>query len=289
MSRMERFYRFADVTFRVRGCSGDMYSEDGVLEKFRVDGPNYDQSVTYEPVEALPVPEGEPVFRGQREQVFRRDQTQILCMGETEKLPESAHTQIRREGKHTQVRVLREKIPGGISPRFVLNTLEAAHHITSRGGILLHCSFVGWGDQAILFTAPSGTGKSTQAALWEACRGGEVINGDRAVVKIKENIVTACGIPYCGTSGICGNRELPVAAIVYLTQAPQSEVRPLTGLRAFRCIWEGCSINLWDRSDVEQGTQTVIEVCRQVPVLHLACMPDESAVQALEAYLKGRK
>ena len=100
--------------------------------------------------------------------------------------------------------------------------------------------------------------------------------------------VMAHGIPYCGTSGICRKAKLPVAAIVYLSQATQSEVFPLTGLQAFRHLWEGCSVHLWDNEDVDLCSRAVMEVVNRVTVVHLACTPDEQAVQVLEEYLKER-
>ena len=286
---MERFYRFAGITFRITGNAEDMYREDGVLRPFRVEGPDFDHSVSYRVVDSLPLPEGEPVFRGSRIQAFRRGMTQTICMGDTARLPESAHTHIRREGSHSQVQVLRREVPEGIKPRLVLNTLEAEHHIARRGGFLLHSAFIEVEGKAILFTAPSGTGKSTQAGLWEEYRGARVINGDRTAVTVGEAGVFAHGIPYCGTSGICRSAVLPVGAIVYLSQGPESVAQPLTGLRAFRRVWEGCSVHLWDREDVELCANTVTEAIGQVPVVHLTCTPDESAVTALEIYLKERR
>lgn len=286
---MERFYRFAGITFRITGNEEDMYREDGVLQPFRVEGPDFDHSVSYRVVDSLPLPEGESVFRGNRIQVFRRGMTQTICMGDTARLPGSAHTHIRREGDHSQVQVLRREVPEGIKPRLVLNTLEAEHHVARHGGFLLHSSFVEMDGKAILFTAPSGTGKSTQARLWETYRGARVINGDRTVVTMGEDGVFAYGIPYCGTSGICQSAVLPVAAIVYLSQGPESVAVPLTGLRAFRRVWEGCSVHVWDREDVEMSANMVTEAIRQVPVVHLTCTPDESAVNVLEAYLQERR
>lgn len=283
---MERFYRFAGITFRITGNDGDMYLEDGVLAPFRVDGPDCDHSIGYEVVSALPAPEWECVFHGPRIQVFRRGDVQLSCMGDTALLPDGAHTQICRQGKQTRVQVLRSEVPERIMPRLVLNTLEAEHHIARHGGFLLHTSFISWEGRAILFTAPSGTGKSTQAELWRRFRGAEVINGDRAAVIPGDGAVYAHGIPYCGTSGICRAAVLPVAAIVYLSQAPKSEISRLTGLRAFRSVWEGCSINVWDRADVERCTQSVTDAVQRIPVLHLACAPDESAVRVLEEYLR---
>lgn len=286
MNIMTRFYRFADMTFRISGETGLMYQEEGVLAPFRTEGPDWDHSIRYEVVESLPEPEGECIFRGFRQQVFRQGDTLLTCRGDTALLPAGAHTHVIRRGNQTLVQVLRRGIPDRIMPRLVLNTLEAEHHIVRRGGFLLHATFVRWGDHAILFTAPSGTGKSTQAALWEKHRGAEVVNGDRTAVIPTEEGVLAYGIPYCGTSGICHNAKLPVAGIVYLTQAPKSEVRPLRGLWAFRYVWEGCSVNVWDKEDVERCTNAVMETIRQVPVMNLACTPDESAVYALEEYLR---
>lgn len=286
---MERFYRFADITFRISGNDEDMYQDDGVLTPFRVTGIEYDHSIRFEIVESLPIPEGECVFRGFRIQVFRQGKVQTICMGDSPCLPKGAYAHIRREGYDSLVQILRREVPERIMPRFVLNSLEAEHHIVRRGGFLLHSSFIRVGDKAILFTAPSGTGKSTQAELWRKYRGAEVINGDRTAVMAGPDGIMACGIPYCGTSGIFQNAKLPIAAIVCITQAKNSTVQPLSGMRAFRNLWEGCSLNVWDREDVELCTRTVMETLQRVPVVHLACTPDESAVNALEAYLRKER
>ena len=167
----------------------------------------------------------------------------------------------------------------------VLSAMESEHRIVGRGGFLLHASWVRWKDRAILFTAPSGTGKSTQAELWCRLRGAELINGDRAAVFAGETPQVR-GIPFSGSSGVGKNARMPLAAVVYLSQAPQTTIEPLRGFRAFRKLWEGCSINLWDRADVDSCAENVTRVLGQVPMFHLACTPDASAVRALEQRLE---
>lgn len=285
---MERFYRFADITFRISGQDADMDDREGIMATFRVDGPGHDHSFSYEIVDTLPYPQGECLFLGGRLQVFRTGEDQLTYMGDTASLPQSAHTRISRRGGETRVQVLRSEIPDRIMPRLILNTLEVEHHIVRHGGFLLHASLIEWHGRAILFTAPSGTGKSTQAELWRRFRSARVLNGDRAAVMVRPDGLYAYGIPYCGTSGICQNAKLPIAAIVCLSQAPACTVQPLSGLQAFRNLWEGCSINLWDKEDVTLCTQAVITAVQQLPILHLTCTPDEAAVNTLEAYLKER-
>jgi hypothetical protein len=97
--------------------------------------------------------------------------------------------------------------------------------------------------------------------------------------------VLACGVPFSGSSLFCKNVTLPLAAIVYLQQAPKTTVCRLRGAEAFRRLWEGCGINNWDRADVDQVSKTLVQVLTKVPVFSLACTPDESAILALEGVL----
>lgn len=283
---MERFYGFAGMTFRVTGTAEDMYDRDGVLAPFRTEATVWDHSLAFEVVTALPKPDGEEIFTSGHMRVFRCGDEQLTCVGSVAQSSDGAYMQVRRKGAHSRIQALRQSIPAGISPRLVLNALQAEHHLIQRGGFILHSSFIQWHDRAILFTAPSGTGKSTQAELWRTLRGAEIINGDRTAITPEPTGATAWGIPYCGTSGICRNAQLPIAAIVYLSQAPTTSIHRLDGLRAFRHIWEGCSVNVWDEDDVDQCVQTVMCVAEQVPVFHLACTPDETAVEALEKMLE---
>ena len=49
--------------------------------------------------------------------------------------------------------------------------------------IHLHSSYIIYHDKAILFTGPSGIGKTTQAELWRDYQGAEIINGDVTLIR----------------------------------------------------------------------------------------------------------
>jgi hypothetical protein len=191
------------------------------------------------------------------------------------------YQQIYRKGDHSRILVLRQAVLDRIRSKIVLRSMELEHQLSQRAGFLLHASVIEWKGRAILFTAPSGTGKSTQAELWRRLNGAQIINGDRCAVTVEEDRVIAWGIPFCGTSGIYRNVSLPLGAIVYLSQASESSVQKLTGFLAFRCIWEGCSVNVWNQEDVGSSTQAVLDTVQRVPILHLACTPDKTAVDVL--------
>ena len=153
---------------------------------------------------------------------------------------------------------------------------------------LLHASCICHEDGAILFTAPSGMGKSTQAQLWNAHRSATVINGDRVVLGVKDGVCMAYGVPFSGTSGIQKQASLPIKAIVYLGKAPKTTINRLTGVRAFRIIWEGVTLQHWNQDDVDNCVSALVKILADVPVYELQCTPDETAVTALENAMKGR-
>ena len=77
--------------------------------------------------------------------------------------------------------------------------------------------------------------------------------------------------------------------MIYLGQAPQTNIQKIEGSLAFMKLWEGVSVNAWNKSDTEQVSQVVREVVERVPIFYLACTPDESAVVALEKALHEKR
>ena len=232
-------------------------------------------------MDRITAPEGTCLYADAGKQIYRSGDAVQRCIGSVGK----TYLRICREGSCSHVQCLRTEFPEGITPKTVLNAMEAEHLIVQKGGFILHASFIRLGDKAVLFTAPSGTGKSTQAELWCRFCGAELINGDRAAVMTEGGKVFACGIPFSGSSGVAKAAKLPLAAVVYLSQNSSVFIEELKGFRAFRKIWEGCSVNIWDRQDVSTCSQTVLNMLETVPVYHLSCTPDKTAVDVLMSKL----
>ena len=94
-----------------------------------------------------------------------------------------------------------------------------------RKGIILHASAIDYKDRAILFTAPSGTGKSTQTALWcDNVKDVFVINDDTPALRIIDGIVYVYGTPWSGTSAINKNCRVQYAATVNIIRAKVNSI-----------------------------------------------------------------
>ena len=144
--------------------------------------------------------------------------------------------------------------------------------------LLLHSSVVKLDEHTVLFSGPSGIGKSTQARLWETYLGAEIVNGDRCVIRKKENAFWGSGSPWCGTSGIYSKEQAPIKGIFILKQASENSVRRL-GIEAFKALYPQCIVNTWDRNFMEQLTELLTGLLEAVPVYELACRPDQKAVE----------
>ncbi len=151
--------------------------------------------------------------------------------------------------------------------------------------MLLHSAYMCYDGTAVLFSAASGTGKSTQADLWEKYRGTRTINGDRSLLIRETDGWKAYGWPICGSSEICHNEKYPIRAIVMLKQAKENKVYPLQGFRAVRDIMEQITINAWDSEFQIRVMDLLEELRKEVPIYCLECDISEDAVRCLEQVL----
>ncbi len=154
-----------------------------------------------------------------------------------------------------------------------------------------HSAAFVWRGKAYLFTAPSGTGKSTQLKNWMNLYGDEtqILNGDKPVMKLCEDgQVLVCPSPWKGKEG-WGNDEItaPLGGIICLTQGKENKVgrmqvrsaiSPL--LKTFLFTFE-TEETILAACAIEQG------MLNQAPVWHLVNLGDEASTALIhDAILK---
>lgn len=171
-----------------------------------------------------------------------------------------------------------------IDPVFC-SLLALERRMVKKDALILHCAYTKYKGEAILFSAPSETGKTTQANLWKKHRKSETINGDRALLQCIDGRWMAQGWPVCGTSDVCHNFTTPIRAIVMLSQAKQNHIERLTPMQAFSQLYSQITVNTWNRDFVQKNIELVENLCLQIPVYHLGCTISESAVICLEQEL----
>lgn len=191
-----------------------------------------------------------------------------------------------KTGHHVRISYLRDSKDMIFQSGYLLNMLGLEQLLLRHDGLILHSSFIRWQGHGILFSAPSGTGKSTQASLWEEYMEAEVLNGDRAGIRYVGGRWMAFGLPYAGSSHIYRQESAPVCAIVVLRQGPENVIWPMTTAEALRALFPEFSAHRWSPMFMNKVLDLAAALLREVPVYCLECRPDHGAVQLLFNTLK---
>ena len=173
---------------------------------------------------------------------------------------------------------LKDYLAGNVT-LFYLAALE--DRMIKKGDMILHSSYILDQDKAILFTAPSGTGKSTQAHLWQDARGSQIINGDRALLQKGNDGWYAGGWPMSGSSGISTPHLAPIRAVVVLSQSSQNLGHRLTAEESFDSLKQEIVLRPWSSADIALVGKHLRDFCGDIPVYAYACRKDASAVTDL--------
>jgi len=168
---------------------------------------------------------------------------------------------------------------GGADPENALALAAICSRFACFHTVLLHGAAVDYQGESILFVGPSGIGKTTQAELWAKHLDGQIINGDKVLLRqFPDGVIRACGLPWKGSSPYCLNRNVPVKAVVALRQSGENRIRRLSQLECMEYFLPHIFLPHWDPACLEGALDTASDLIEQLPIYLLECRPDEAAV-----------
>lgn len=158
--------------------------------------------------------------------------------------------------------------------------------LPARGGFMLHSSAVVLDGRAYLFSAPSGTGKSTHTSLWLKAFGERavILNDDKPAIMIREHGVTACGTPWSGKSNLNINAEFPLQGICVLRRSAENHIEPLPADRAVFSLLDQ-TIRPEDRDGMDALLTCIDEVAAKVPIWQMGCNVSVEAAQMAHRFM----
>lgn len=160
------------------------------------------------------------------------------------------------------------------------------YYFNCRGGLIFHCSLVEYHGRGILVAAPSGTGKTTFSRRFRDEAGALILCGDRGYCVQEPDGWMAYGAPWCGTSGECINRKVPVHAVLLLEQAEENRIYPLEDMEAWTALYENILFTSIDEQVMQCGLDRMEAFLEEIPVYRLCCTkgpdPVHLVMEALE-------
>lgn len=193
-------------------------------------------------------------------------------------------TILRRDGSRIRAH-MNEDLLEGISAGYFLSHASASLLLPETGRFILHAAFIVHEGQAILFTAPSETGKSTQAHFWQEKYGVQIVNEDRVIIAEENGVYHAHGCWATGTAGVSHNVSAPIRAIVLLGQGRENKVSTPSAVEKLQRLTPQCT---FDDTNIG-GRVAIIDLLSQlisnVPIVAYDCINHISAVEDLEPWI----
>ena len=119
-------------------------------------------------------------------------------------------------------------------PDWYLEELAVYRKIAERmpeyNTVLFHGSAIAVEGEGYLFTAKSGTGKSTHARLWRELLGERavMVNDDKPLIRVTDAGAIVCGTPWDGKHRLSKNIAVPLRAICVLERAEKNRIQEMT-------------------------------------------------------------
>ncbi|NLB79505.1 MAG: hypothetical protein GX796_11895 [Clostridiaceae bacterium] len=158
--------------------------------------------------------------------------------------------------------------------------------LVQRKGFLIHSSTIIWNGKGIVFSAPSGTGKTTHTNLWKQMYHVRILDGDVTACRIIDEVPRVYGLPWCGTSGEFLNESVPLGAIVFLQQDKVNRIEKLNIKEAFIRLTARCYLQPWGDEMTNRHLDNIQEVIDKTSCYLLNCLPDQDAVELVRKCLE---
>ena len=142
-------------------------------------------------------------------------------------------------------------------------------------GIYLHASAVVVDGLAYLFSAPSGTGKSTHTEQWLKLFGERafIINDDKPAVRVLNDGIFVFGTPWSGKHDISVNTKAKLQGICFLERGEVNEISIMPTQKAIIRLLHA-SLHKLSKENMQKELAIISTVIENVPIYQMKCLPD---------------
>lgn len=175
-----------------------------------------------------------------------------------------------------------------------LETLAVYRKIADKmidyGTLLFHGSVVAVDGIGYLFTAKSGTGKSTHTRLWRELFGKRavMVNDDKPLLKITNDGVIAYGTPWDGKHRLSSNIAVPLKAICILKRDKTNHIDMISKRDAYVMMIQQC-YRPSDSVGIAKMMNLVDRLGESVELYRLSCNMDRDAAKVAYQGMNERK
>ena len=166
---------------------------------------------------------------------------------------------------------------------------DICKQIIKFGAMLVHSAAISVDGKGYMFSALSGTGKTTHINLWLKKFGdrARVINGDKPIIREVDGEFRVFGTPWCGKEGINENISAPIQGICLLSRGKENKISRVKSDEAIASLMEQTARPKGAESMIEL-LELIDKLLGKVPIYRLFCnMEPEAADVSYEGMCKN--
>ncbi|MCQ2227347.1 MAG: hypothetical protein MJZ01_05475 [Bacteroidales bacterium] len=190
---------------------------------------------------------------------------------------EYSWVKMRYKGNCGKIQICRRPQQSPTIDPYIFPTINLliSNLLAKSNGFMIHSSVVDDGGKGYLFTAVSGTGKSTMAKLWKE-KGATIVNDDMIAITNGENTVEAHNIPMSYYNQ--EPRKIALRGIFLISQSPTNFIRPISGATAVLKLAANTIYHPFTKEDSTRHIKSVAESVQHVRLFELGFKPDTDIV-----------
>lgn len=161
---------------------------------------------------------------------------------------------------------------------YVASGARFYNNLVSFGGFMLHSSAVCYNGKAYLFTADSGTGKSTHTSLWKKYLTDKafILNDDKPAVRLIDGKFYAAGTPWSGKTDQNENVLVEIGSVAFLKRGKENKISPLNPSLAVLPLLSQTSFPT-SSERIDALSKLLEQFVTNIPIFELYCDISEQA------------
>ena len=163
-----------------------------------------------------------------------------------------------------------------------------ARQLLNFQGFMLHSSAVILDGKAYLFSAPSGTGKSTHTEKWIRLFGAEYLNDDKPALRLIDGVWMAFGTPWSGKHDLSKPTGVPLGGIAVLQRGEDNTIQPMDAAEALPFLMSQTAYRL-SATQMDKLLVLLDDLLRRVPVWELYCRNEDAAAHVSYSTMTERQ
>ena len=165
---------------------------------------------------------------------------------------------------------------------------KIAEKMPDQDTFLFHGSALAVGGEGYIFTAKSGTGKSTHARLWREMFGDRVVmvNDDKPLIRVTGDTACVYGTPWDGKHRLSSNVSVPVRAVCILERGAENSIEGINISDAMPMLIQQ-AYRPSDPAALQKTLTLIDKMTSCVKLYRMKCSMDPEAARVAYEMMKG--